>query len=132
MFAETKLVVLKNVFSSKKFQEDFLEELKTLQALKDVIVVYENEAPDARLKLYKALIKECKCQEFALLDGKNIKIWAQKKLEKLGAKANNDALDLLVSYVGNNLWQLFNEIQKVVSFKQGATIQKADVELLVK
>ncbi len=132
MFSETKLVILKKVFSNKQFQEDFLEELKSLQALKDVIVIYENDAPDQRLKLFKTLLKECKCQEFALLDSKNVKVWLQKELEKLKAKINNDALDLLVNYAGNDLWRLSGEVGKLVNFKHGGVIQKADVELLVK
>src|SRR3989344_25009 len=83
MFAETKLVVLKNVFSSKKFQEDFLEELKVLQELKDVVVVHEQDEVDQRLKLFKTFIKDCKCQEFALLDAKNVKHWAATLVKKL-------------------------------------------------
>src|SRR6185295_8808416 len=92
MFAETKLIVLKNVFANKVFQESFSEDLKKLQELKDVIVVYEGEAPDQRLKLFKTLLKEAKCQEFDVLDTKNLKLWAAKKMETLGAKINNDAL----------------------------------------
>lgn len=137
MFAETKLIIVKKVFSNKKFQEDFFEELKILQGLKDVVVLYEEDAPDQRLKLYKALIKDCKCQEFAPLESKNLKNWAQKEFstkggEKNEQRINNDALDLLVNYVGNNLWQLSGEINKLANFKQGGVIQKADVELLVK
>ncbi len=132
MFAETKLMILKNVFSSKQFQEDFLEEIKILQALKDVVVVYESEEVDQRLKLFKTLLKEAKCQEFELLDAKNTKAWAQKELQKNGEKINNDALDLLINYVGNNLWQLSNEIKKISAYKNNGIIQKADIELLVK
>ncbi len=132
MFSETKLVVLKNLFSNKSFQEDFLEEVKTLQTLKDVVVVYENEAPDQRLRLYKSLLKDCKCQEFALLDNKNLKVWAQKEFEKNHAKINADALDLLVGYVGSNGWQLSNEIKKLADFKNSLVVRKDDVALLVK
>ena len=132
MFAETKLVVLKNVFSSKKFQEDFLEQMKVLQELKDVVVVHEQDEVDQRLKLFKTFIKDCKCQEFALLDAKNVKHWAATLVKKLGGSINNDALDLLASYVGNNLWRLANEIQKIAAYKNNGIIQKADVELLVK
>src|SRR3989344_6049926 len=52
MFAEKKLIILKEVFSNKKFQEDFLPELKNIEALKDVVVVYEGQEPDQRLKLF--------------------------------------------------------------------------------
>ena len=132
MFAETKLVVLKNVFSDKQFQENFIDQIKTLQELKDVVVVYESNEVDQRLKLFKLLLKECKCQEFKALDTKNVKMWAVKQCENAKAKINNDAVDLLLNYVGNNLWQISNEIKKLANFKLGAVIQKADVELLVR
>src|SRR5688500_12345506 len=59
MFDEKKLIILKNVFLSKKFQEDFAKEIKDIEALKDIVVIYEAEACDQRLKLFKMLVKEC-------------------------------------------------------------------------
>ncbi len=132
MFAEKKLVIVKNTFSDKKFQEDFLEELEALESLKDVMIVYEAEEVDQRLKLFKTLVKKYKAQEFALLDGKNVKIWVGKELAKYNQKTNIDALALLLSYVGNNLQQLSSEIKKLVDYKAGAVIRKEDVELLIK
>jgi DNA polymerase-3 subunit delta len=131
MFAETKLIIVKNIFSSKNFQEDFLGQIEFLHTMKDVVVVYEDQEVDERLKLFKALVKTVKCQEFSSLDGKALKIWAEHQLEKYQAKFNNDALDLLLGYVGNNLWQLSNEIKKLCDFKSGQIIKKDDVQLLV-
>lgn len=132
MFAEKKLVILKNVFASKKFQEDFLENLKTIEEFKDVVVVYEGEEPDQRLKLFKALLKECKSQEFSLLDGKNLKVWAAKEFQNLSQKINVDALDLLLNFTSNDLWRLDNEIKKLSNFKKDGVVKKEDVEALVK
>ena len=132
MFAEKKLVVLENLFSAKQFQEDFLQELKTLQEMQDIILVHEDGEPDARLKLFKALLKTCKCQEFKLLDAKNLKLWAQQELQILNAKINMDALDLLVSYTGPDCWRLHQEIKKLADYKQSAAIKKEDVELMVR
>lgn len=132
MFSEKKLVVLKDVFSNKTFQEELLENIKNLELLNDVIVVYEQEAVDERTKVFKTLKKECKSQEFELLDTKKLKIFAQKEFEIKGQKINNDALDLILSYVGNDLWRLAQEINKVSTFKEGSTVRKEDVELLVK
>jgi DNA polymerase-3 subunit delta len=131
MFAETKLVVVKQLFSAKAFQEDFLKELLKLHEVKDIIVIYESEAPDERLKLFKELLKKAKCQEFELLDTKGIKTWAIGFLEKNSQKMNNDALDLLVSFVGDDLWRLSGELAKLASYKKDKVIQKTDVELLV-
>ncbi len=132
MFSEKKLVILKSMFSDKNFQEDFLEKIDFLQDSKDVIVVYENLAVDQRLKIFKTLIKECKSQEFKLLDYKNTKNWALKEFKNYNQKINLDALDMLLAYVGNDLWQLSNEIKKLANFKNGSTIKKEDVELQVR
>ena len=83
MFAEKKLIILKNVFSAQGanalgrpasgagpasgWQEDFLENIKNLEETEDIVVVYENGAPDQRTKFFKALLKHGKCQEFDCL-----------------------------------------------------------------
>ncbi len=132
MFAEKKLIILKNVFADKKFQEDFLESIKILKDAKDVVVVFEKEAPDKRSKLFKVLNKEAKCQEFCLLDARGQKIWIKNELEKYGAKIDAMAEDLLLTFVGNNLWRMQNEIKKLADFRGRGLIKKEDVELLVK
>lgn len=132
MFSETKLVVLRNIFLNKGFQEDFLDQVEKLDTLKDVVVIYESSSVDERTKIFKVLKKECKSQEFKLLDNKHLKNWAQMEFEKLSQKINLDALDLMISHIGNDLWRFSNEIQKVASFKRGSTIKKEDVALLVK
>src|SRR3989344_3647016 len=132
MFAEKKLIILKNVFAGRNFQEDFVQEVKNIESLKDVVLVYENEGPDARLKLFKTLLKSCKCQEFAPLAGASLKKWAQEEFSKLNQKINLDALDLLLNYAGNDLWRLSGEISKLSNFKKEGVVKKDDVELLVK
>ena len=132
MFAETKLVVLKNVFEDEKFQEEFLENIKNLESSKDVIVIYEDIAPDKRTKFFKALLKNTKCQEFEHLAPAMLKKWVAQEFANKKAKINPDALDLLISFVGTDLWQMDNEVKKLSSYKVGGTIAHQDVELLVK
>lgn len=131
MFAETKLAIAKNLFSAKAFQEKFLEEMESLVALKDVIVVYETEV-DQRLKIFKQLVKLAKCQEFAALEPKQVKAWIVQQCQVLGTKMNVDAMELLANYAGNDLWRLSEELKKLAFFKQGSVIRKDDVELQVK
>jgi len=130
MFAETKLVILKDLFLNKKFQEDLIGQIKYFESLKDVVIIYEQEEPDKRLKIFKTLIKESKSQEFKVLDGSNLRAWVQKEFGV--QKINLDAIALLVNYVGSDLWQLSGEIKKLIDFKSGTTIKKEDVELLVR
>jgi DNA polymerase-3 subunit delta len=132
MFGEKKLMVLKNIFSNKSFQEDLAENFEKMENLKDIIVVYESDSVDQRLKVFKILTNNCKSQEFKLLEGSLLKNWVQKEFEKLGQKINQDALNLLISYVGNDLWRASNEIKKLSNFKRDLSIRKEDVELQVR
>lgn len=132
MFAEKKLIILKNVFEEVKFQEDFLENIKSLEETKDIIVVYEDCPPDARTKLFKALQKYAKCQEFNCLQPAMLKKWIVQEFAKNKIKINPDAVDLLANFVKDDLWKMANEINKLSNYKKDSVIKKEDVELLVK
>ena len=132
MFAEKKLVILRNVFLNTKFQEDFLEHSKGLEELKDIIIVYEEDAVDQRKKIFKSLIKNAKCQEFVALSPLLLRKWAQEEWLSLKADIDPMALDLLISFVGNDLWRMSGEIHKLANYKKGSMIIREDVVLLVK
>jgi len=133
MFAEKKLVILKNVFADKgKFQEDFLENIEALENLKDIVVVFEDCPADQRTKFFKGLQKYAKCQEFECLSPASLKKWITVECENNGAKINPDAVDLLINFVRTDLWQMTNEVKKLSSYKVGDIIARQDVELLVR
>ena len=132
MFAEKKLVVLKNVFSDAKFQEDFLENTKNVEDIKDIIIIYEEEAPDQRAKFFKGLLKRVKCQEFNYLQPAALKKWVTQEFAKKKIKIDLEALDLLVGFVKNDLWKMANEINKLSDYRAEGSVKKEDVELLVK
>lgn len=132
MFAEKKLIVLKNVFDSIKFQEKFLEEIKKIEDLKDIVIIFEDEKVDQRTKFFKALSKSVKSQEFNFLQPANLKKWIVNEFEKNKTKINLDALDLLVDYIKTDLWRMSGEIKKLVGYKKNSIVEKKDVELLIK
>ncbi len=136
MFVEKKLIIIKNAFSDTEFQGDFLKNIKNLEEAKDIIIVYEDCAPDQRTKFFKAMQKNAKCQEFDYLQPAHLKKWVFKELTKrpngYPTKIDSTALDLLCDFVKNDLWKMANEINKLSNFKFGDVIKKEDVELLVK
>jgi DNA polymerase III subunit delta len=132
MFAEKKLVILNNTFSNLKFCEDFSENIKSLESSKDIVVIYEDSVPDKRTKFFKALQKNVKCQEFEPLSLAHMLKWVTQEFENNNVKINPDALNLLINFVKNDLWQMQNEINKLSNYKKDSLVKKEDVELLVK
>ncbi|MBI1866297.1 MAG: DNA polymerase III subunit delta [Candidatus Staskawiczbacteria bacterium] len=132
MFNEKKLIILKDIFLNQKFGEDFLREIKILKDSKNIVIVFEKNEVDQRTKLFKALIKNAKCQEFNFLAGMDLKNWFKKESEKYKLKIDPVAEATLLSYAQNDLWQLVNEIKKLANFKPDKLIKKEDIILQVK
>ena len=136
MFAEKKLIILNNLFQDHPpaggFQEEFLKEIKNLENLKDIIVVFEKDAVDERNKLFKTLKKEARSQEFNLLRGGPLLAWIDKEFENCKAKIDPMAKNAFLNCTGNNLWLAENEIKKLSNYKKGDVVKKEDVELLIR
>jgi DNA polymerase-3 subunit delta len=142
MFSEKKLIILEEAFTNQNFKENFLKNSKKFVDSKDIILFYETKETPRSDPLFKFLKKYAKSQEFKLLEGKNLKDWVKKEIENYKVKINPIALEKLTDYVGNDLWQMENEIKKLVVYKTGhnqvTTVTKVcrvnleDVELLVK
>ncbi len=141
MFQEKKLIILKNAFSSQDFKEKFSKNIKKIKELKDIILFYEDEEFPKNNSFLNLLKKQARCQEFRQLEGLKLKNWIKKEFDNCEAKIEPKALELLVDYVGDDLWRLSNEIKKLISYKSNprpdlgsgiSTITVEDVELLVK
>ena len=143
MFKEKKLVVLTNFFSNLVFKERFLKEGKNFVNSADIILFYEKNPIPEKDSLFHFLIKNAKSQEFKLLAGQKLKNWVKKEFLNFGIEIKEEALEKLISFVGNDLWQMSNEIKKLVAYRTGHNqvttvtkvcpeIKREDVELLVK
>lgn len=132
MFDEKKMIVLSNSFSNKDFKEELLESLSFFLDTKDIILLYEEVKILERDKLLKTLEKQAKVQEFQFLEGAKLKNWIKQEFAKLKAEISPEALDKIIDFAGNDLWQISNEVKKLAAFKKGKRINVEDVELLVK
>jgi len=135
MFDEKKLIILKDIFPNKNFKEEFLKEKEKFLKSDNVILFYEKGEVAENDPLFKFLKKNSKSQEFEPLGGDKLKIWVKKEFKNYDAKISEKALDKLIEFVGSNLWQMTNEIKKLVNYKskfRNIEISSEDVELLVK
>ena len=141
MFSEKKLLVFKNTTLNKDFQDKFLKNIKKFSNSKDIFLFYEDYSPPItsfRLrrapedKFSKSLKKYGKSQEFKLLEDWQLRNWVKREFKNFGTEIKETAVKKLVDFVGNNLWQMENEIKKLVNYKNKTKIEIKDVELLVK
>lgn len=140
MFKEKKLIVLENVFlkssTSSAFREGFLKNFEIFSDSGDIVLIYDNGLEILKTDpLIKVLQKKAKVQEFEFLEGLKLRNWIKKELERQNVEMGERALEKILRFVGNDLWRLSNELQKLANYKFGqknSEITEKDVELLVK
>jgi DNA polymerase III subunit delta len=132
MFGEKKLIIFKNLLSISGNEGllDFLKKAKTSEDI-NIVACEENKikATDPSLKFLK---KNAKIQEFVPLEGEKLKNWVKKEFSAYKVEVGPGIVEKLVNFVGNDLWQMSNEIKKLVSYKSSGKIEEKDVDLLVK
>lgn len=144
--AKSRLVIIENLLKEGKpeVKEKIVEFLPKIPA-SSVVVFVEEGSPDKRTALYKKLNQPKTSQEFKLLEGAELNKWIKDEVRRRGGEIESDAIDKLVEYVGNDLWRMANEIDKLTAYRLqtpekigslstvvGSHIAVSDIELLVK
>jgi len=140
MFKEKKLVILENVFGkNSQWQKELIDYLKEKDIKNEqeiILVFYEKEsclAGSGKGELFKFLTKKpVLYQEFKNLEGIKLENWIKKEVTKYGKEIEEKAIKKLVAEVGSDLWQMANEVNKLISYKDDKVIKEKDVEILVK
>ena len=126
-----RLVIIENLLKEgkKDTQEKITELLKKIPET-TVLVFVEEGMPDRRTGLYKKLNQKGQAQEFKLLEEDQLKRWIRKEVEARGASIETLAVNLLVEYIGNDLFRLSNELNKLTNYNRQLTTDT--IELLVR
>lgn len=133
--ASKKLIVVKNIFSNKKLSTwqdallNFLSQQKDT-ADENYIIFWQSDKPDVRTKLYKALKKFHFVEEFKNFSNAELSTWLTKQAQLKKRKFAGESVNILIAYVGNDLWSLSQELEKLVHFTTDS-IQPEDVKNLV-
>ncbi len=69
-------------------------------------------------------------KRFSSLRGAELEKWVRNRVSAQGGVITQGALRLLCQLVGNNLWALNSEAEKLVLYCQGENIQEKDVQLV--
>jgi DNA polymerase-3 subunit delta len=134
MFQEKKLIVVENVFSNRPFKEQLEKEKERLKELQDVIIIVYQEGEIKENDKLAEFLKRGKFQRFDLMDNRALKSWLREEFAKRNADTENGVIEKLIEFVGNDLWRMSNEVEKLTNYKKskGRRILIKDVELLVK
>lgn len=131
-----RLLVIKNLLLNKTSSETIEAVqgiLKKNSASENIFVFWERGNPDKRTILFKFLAqKEHHAQEFKPLNPFAVKQWIVKYAASQKAAINPSAAELLSASIGANLWQIKNELDKLIALAQDKAITSDNVSLLVK
>jgi len=90
---------------------------------------------DGKLSKQNPLLKElsplAKSRVFSVLRSKSLTTWIQQWVTEKNGAITPEATDLLAQLIGGNLWLLSNEIDKLLLYAEGRSIEENDVRQLV-
>lgn len=119
LFAEKRLVIIKDVSSNKQVWDElpsFLERVSD-----DVELVLVEPKPDKRTRTYKTLQKAATVREYkpwTERDTLKAEKWASEHAKIMGASLTSALVRLLVTRVGADQWQLMHALEKLSVLKE--------------
>lgn len=127
LFTQKKLIIIKNfsLIGDKKMKEDFYDFLEnSFEKITDEntdLVFYEENLPAKNEKIFKWLLKNIKTEEFKKLNENQIKEWINKKFLSFDIKVDDEIINKLLEYCGNDLFLINNEISKISNYLSDST-----------
>jgi DNA polymerase-3 subunit delta len=114
LFAEKRLVIIKNVSENKRIWDalpDWFERLSD-----DIHLVLVETKPDKRSRTYKALQKKAEVKEFAAWTERDVskaEQWATLEAKQLGFDLDKKSAHTVVARAGVDQWRLHYALQKL-------------------
>lgn len=140
LFTKKRMVVIENIFENK--QESLfsilVELIKKNEGDDDNIIIFNEDLikktalQASAKKLLNYLLKQPYVQEFKNLNNFQLSLFVKEIINEKKAKINNSALNLLILKIGNNLYRLNNETNKLIAAANGQEISNILVEELIK
>lgn len=138
IFETKKIIILENMFGAGSQTlgetEKFVLSRKLADDQNNLLIFWEGDidAKNEKSPLFKILTKKpAFSQKFENLNPRQLKNWIFKEVEAREGKISPPAVEFLSSSIGNDLWRLSQELDKLIAYKNGRIIAPADVKLLV-
>jgi DNA polymerase III delta subunit len=138
LFTKGRMLIIKNILS-KGIDKDMQQEIqKVLTLAGDNVVVWWEHFKDNDIykkvkqnPLFIFLLKQKFVQEYNILTGIRLDQWVQSRALELGTSIKSVAVKNLVAQIGDDLWQLNNELLKISLYTKNKEIGIEDIEEMV-
>lgn len=138
---KSRMIIIENILQKKNSAKqaslaEILGETKIPES--SLIFFWEGSEGDKRTKLFQLLNQPKGIEKFEPLVGYDLEKWITEKIKERGGVADFKVVRALAGLVGNDLWQMTNEIDKLIAYaairakNQQTAITIDDVNLLVK
>lgn len=134
LFKQDKILIIKNIFDEgeAKTKEELADDLESYQKSSDILIFYEIGTPPARDALFTKLKETAQHFIFEPLQPLAVAEWVNIKAGQMDLKINPDAASELANFVGNDLWRIQNELEKLACYCQGEAINLKAVRALIR
>lgn len=140
LFVKKRLIIIENIFKNKKTKifSELSDYLKKLNTPDDNIIIFIDEEiggknnilkADAK-KLFTLLAKQKFVQEFKALTNQQLLAFIKKEAALYNKEFLTKSAELLITYSGDDLWLIANEIKKLSFYSPTSIITEQDVKEL--
>ncbi len=137
LFAKERMIIVKDLLGSLPKQDLQNQIINLLEQDNDNVVVFWEKGLDSqRLKkvqnqpLFKFLSQQKYVYHFAKPTGARLNQWIIKSAQAKGADIEMAAVNLLVSIVGDDLWRLQQELDKLALYGDGTITKQTVLEMV--
>lgn len=141
LFARKRLVIIENILGNKNLLAPVFEIFDKLSKQEkkadnkdDNIIIFYDEISGEKMgknKLFNFLLKQKFVQEFKPLSNTETANWIKREVEARGGNISLRSANILAGLVGNDLWQISNDIDKLISYRQAQSRQLSGAETAV-
>lgn len=128
--SEKRVIVLENTELFTKASEELVDLIENVP--ESCCIIFSEEKTDSRLKQTKTAKSKGCVAEFGNLSEAELRDWVLKKLSREHRQITENALDMFLTRCGDDMWQVSNELEKVISYTFGRDgIRPADVDAVI-
>lgn len=141
LFARKRLVIIENILGNKNLLAPVFEIFDKLSKQEkkadnkdDNIIIFYDEISGEKMgknKLFNFLLKQKFVQQFKPLSNTETANWIKREVLARGGNISLRSANILAGLVGNDLWQISNDIDKLISYRLAQSRQLSGAETAV-